>query len=698
MGSSLTKSEQAMAARHAALGAGLNKPQRALRRRQRARLEAHTAQLLELARHTLSEQDIKRAAAFGVAMEMTLDEMRRALAVFSRMASTTERFCTVHEISLYFNVRRTVLLELCVQHLFGKERMTFPQLLKTCAAFLTCDHYELIRVLVEYCSARGESTLESVLTAVHGAPFEGDVEALIVVLSTLETVRLDVGVFDRALQAPAASVEKLVELNAVFPSLLFPTFKLQAGLREKFLGKRFWNRLRNRNAQLGLRGMFSLREFEEAVVRWERRALERLSGAAARRRRWAWVKRLRRWAAGGGGGREDIHARIERIRNYRPFQSASVVDMNADNSADLAWQLSCVAVSQTLAVEVVLDQEAAHADELAEEKRLFPHRYGGRTQVPGDPTIWVELTEGIYRPEVWRRMSDNAGYAICQRVKQGVAQFAASAEARGVELSKMLQELAGDAAGDELDGVLSDAERRQLAIQEQKELNMKLEKEQRDTWDLYWRSFVDPRTQRPFFFNFLTGERQWERPRGMGRHLRNRRRRKPRKREQTAATTTTTTTTKKKKRRRRRRTEEEEPRSEGQKDGRVEEDELGKGKASPIGRGGRQLPRSQSMMSAQRLIGEKWGADADERKGTDTLGSARPLPIPVTAAGEASENVPLYVGNRITVVVGASAYRVVTEKATLTQVNKKAAPPTYSVMYNDGFVEEEVPRVRVVAY
>ena len=166
---------------------------------------------------------------------------------------------------------------------------------------------------------------------------------------------------------------------------------------------------------------------------------------------------------------------------------------------------------------------------------------------------------------------------------------------------------------------------------------------------MYWRGFVDPRTQRPFYFNFLrasgsgSGRGAWGGICGSDGG-----------------------------------SEKNKKGEEQKKDDRVEED-ANMSRASPIGRAGRQLPRSQSLITAQRLVEEKWGADADERKGLDTLGSARPLPVPATATGESSENVPLYVGNRITVVVGASAYRVVTEKATLTQVNKEKTPPTYSV-------------------
>ena len=35
--------------------------------------------------------------------------------------------------------------------------------------------------------------------------------------------------------------------------------------------------------------------------------------------------------------------------------------------------------------------------------------------------------------------------------------------------------------------------------------NQELERKQREEWDIYWRSFVDGRTERVFYFNYLTG-------------------------------------------------------------------------------------------------------------------------------------------------------------------------------------------------
>jgi len=62
-----------------------------------------------------------------------------------------------------------------------------------------------------------------------GAPFEGNIEALLFILEKLETVHIDVTKYDRILNRAVADVDQLVALNAVYPSLLYPSFKLQAG-------------------------------------------------------------------------------------------------------------------------------------------------------------------------------------------------------------------------------------------------------------------------------------------------------------------------------------------------------------------------------------------------------------------------------------------------------------------------------------
>ena len=89
--------------------------------------------------------------------------------------------------------------------------------------FVGTQHYELIRVVTDYCAAREESSLTSLMIAIHGAPFEGNIEALLLILQKLDTVHIDVTKYDRVLQRAVADVDKLVALNAVRNCSLFWT-------------------------------------------------------------------------------------------------------------------------------------------------------------------------------------------------------------------------------------------------------------------------------------------------------------------------------------------------------------------------------------------------------------------------------------------------------------------------------------------
>jgi hypothetical protein len=272
-----TQAQHRLHQRHLAISNGFNQFQSNFIHQERLLIEEQLSQLYILASHHLSETDLKQAAEIAVLCQFTLKEMKKMYQIFSRISSTTERYTTIHEISLYFNVRRTVLLETCLSHVFPqKERLSLPDFMLTMMAFCTCDHHELIHVLTEYCAARNESSLEAVLVAVLGAPLKGNIEALLGVLSTLDTVSIDVTLFNRALQRPCANVEKLVELNDIYPSLLYPSFKLQAILREKCLGNSFWDRVRNVVSDIGVVGMFSYQDFQQCQLNYYNENLHRL--------------------------------------------------------------------------------------------------------------------------------------------------------------------------------------------------------------------------------------------------------------------------------------------------------------------------------------------------------------------------------------------------------------------------------------
>ena len=192
--------------------------------------------------------------------------------------------------------------------------------------------------------------------------------------------------------------------------------------------------------------------------------------------------------------------------------------MDADDSQGLAWEITCTALAKTAAVEVVLDDEEKEAIEMEAHYKEF----GGRKQIPGDPILWIQLTEGIYDPKMWRWMSDQGGYSITQRIKQGCQSFSERAAKQNIGVSKLLRDLAKSGQDKDGDGetdalALDPATLRAKAEAEQRAEDSKLEEIQRNHWDLFWRSFLDPRTQRPIYFNFLTGERRWTKPRGMSR-------------------------------------------------------------------------------------------------------------------------------------------------------------------------------------
>tara|TARA_B100000780_G_C21039861_1_gene417226 strand:+ start:127 stop:1098 length:972 start_codon:yes stop_codon:yes gene_type:complete len=319
MGNSRSKDEELLYQRHVALQKSLNKWQIKYLKNIRQETEAHAEQLHSLASHVLSDNDIKESSRIAVLSGMSLREMKRAYTLFSRMSSTTERFCTVHEISLYFNLRRTVLLETCLTHVYpGKERLSLPQYILTMMAFCTCDHWELIRVVTDYCAARNESSLESLMIAIHGAPFEGKIESLLTVLQNLKTVHVDVTRFDRQANRAVADVEKLVKLNEIYPSLLYPSFKLQAGLKEKFLGNSFWNRTRQKLGAIGLHGMFSRKDWETADLNHEVTALYK-------RRRDVMVKSqcnelLPKMFRQGKSSHQKLMDILDNIENFRPYK------------------------------------------------------------------------------------------------------------------------------------------------------------------------------------------------------------------------------------------------------------------------------------------------------------------------------------------------------------------------------------------
>ena len=113
--------------------------------------------------------------------------------------------------------------------------------------------------------------------------------------------------------------------------MLYPSFKLQAGLREKFLGNSFWSRVRQRLSSLGIQGMFKLTEWETADANYQRTMLYK-------RRLEVMMKTtcnhcLPTYLKPSKSAHEKLLEMLEKIDQYRPFKTASIVDMNNDVSS-----------------------------------------------------------------------------------------------------------------------------------------------------------------------------------------------------------------------------------------------------------------------------------------------------------------------------------------------------------------------------
>ena len=698
-----TPSENLLRQRHVSLTQTFNQWQTSFIHEERQAIEVHCQQLYSLASHVLSEADIKTTAQIGVLCQLTLQDMRKLYVLFSRMASTTERFTTIHEISLYFNVRRTVLLETCLTHVFpGRERLSLPEFLLTMMAFCTCDHHELIRALTNYCADRNESSLENVLIAVHGAPLKGNIEALLIILQQLETVNTDVTLFDKNLQRPCANVNKLVDLNNIYPSLLYPSFKLQAGIKEKCLGNHFWNRLRTRLSTIGIVGMFSLQDWKNCELNYYSKNLLDRSTEIMLKNQCTNV--LPMFLQPGLSPQEKMMRTMEKISNFRPYKSASVVDMSEDNSEGWAWEISATNIAKSASVEMYLNEEEEESrvrlEEQEQEQALLLTGGGAgvggrchqRVNRPGNPQNWIELTEGIYSKQMWRWMSTNGGYSVSKRIQQGCVACEKRANTLNIGLSTMLKELASVVEGGEggeggntkssgsgKDTTIMDAKTLLAkANAEQRMEDQALEKVQRESWDLFWRSFIDPRTKRPIYFNFLTGERSWIKPRGMNRRKKDtakRRRRNTRGsgndgdgKVQQIKTRPLQQDADMEEGEGEEKETQEEKETEETEDENNEVDQTNNstvnGRASPPSlkeqgltpKERKRMARSDTMNKTKYLLAQTWGLEAaiqrEKKHAKELLGSTKSRRVQLTATGEINENVTIFVGDQILIVTG----------------------------------------------
>ena len=221
----------------------------------------------------------------------------------------------------------------------------------------------------------------------------------------------------------------------LFFFLLF-FWKTHKGLREKFLGNNFWLRVRQRLGSLGIHGMFNLKEWKKADTNYQSTMLYKRRLEVMMKNNFNYI--LPKILKPSKSAHEKILEMLEKIDQYRPFKTASIVDMNNDDSCGLAWELSCTALAKTAAIECILNEEENESILIEKHHRI----HGGRKQIPGNSLYWIELTESIYRPKMWRWMSDQGGYSIAMRIKQGCTACEERAKLKEMSISTLLHDLA----------------------------------------------------------------------------------------------------------------------------------------------------------------------------------------------------------------------------------------------------------------
>jgi hypothetical protein len=288
---------------------------------------------------------------------------------------------TIREIVLYFNVRRTVFIDMLFHSFLETEtdqaekkymtlkserknetdddedsgdssdersrsttssqmwerkyktlNLTFPNFIRTFCCFASCDHDELLEQLCLVVALRGGKTLYDVAKSVYGEPLPEDPDILLQVLDKLKDVETDdVMMYSQAQKQKIVSKKRLLLINKDFPTLLYPMFKVFTLLQEKFLGIEFWKRMRTRTTELGLRRFFTAKELRKALKKdRHNRLLTRAKIELATDREYRLLKK-----------RDPTAALAYKVSNandtIRPNKIYSVVDMNQNNSQEMAW-------------------------------------------------------------------------------------------------------------------------------------------------------------------------------------------------------------------------------------------------------------------------------------------------------------------------------------------------------------------------
>ena len=90
-----------------------------------------------MARRSASGQkeNIVEAAKFACVFGIDLRAMKKAYGIFDRLTTTTPTHVSIREMCLYFELRRTVAVDVLFSALYTDGFFTLPQMMKTWLAF-----------------------------------------------------------------------------------------------------------------------------------------------------------------------------------------------------------------------------------------------------------------------------------------------------------------------------------------------------------------------------------------------------------------------------------------------------------------------------------------------------------------------------------------------------------------------------------
>ena len=68
----------------------------------------------------------------------------------------------------------------------------------------------------------------------------------------------------------------------------------------------------------------------------------------------------------------------------------------------------------------------------------------------------------------------------------------------------------------------------------------------------------------------------------------------------------------------------------------------------------------------------------------------------MTAAGMGKESIKLYVGSKVTIVTYSNKWVIATERGRIQSINED--DDTFEILFENGMSEDDVDRVRIIAY